>query len=220
MLNTRIISFSSHSRLMYKLCVIIIISAWQVAKPRLIEIKEICQRSHKLLSGGVELQTRRCGSWAGLATAVDRASVSQGGRPEGRGVFRARWVSSRLGWVDVWLEKWVGAQFNLSGVLIAVSWNLILPSTHGGVLESFGGREYKDKKYFFRKTIESGNMETRYKDVSVAKAWRLQGWTRSGSPGREKRGQVWRGRTVLHVQRRQAVWEGTVDGCLRGVWVW
>lgn len=50
---------------MYKLSVIII-SVWQVATPGLIEVKEICQRSHKLLSGGVKLKTRAAWllSWA------------------------------------------------------------------------------------------------------------------------------------------------------------
>lgn len=50
---------------MYKLSVIII-SVLQVAKPRVIEVKEICEKSHRLLSGGVKRKTRAIWllSWA------------------------------------------------------------------------------------------------------------------------------------------------------------
>lgn len=50
--------FIQFSQCAYELCVII--SLLQVAKPRLIEVKDICQRSPKVLSGEVQLKTRAC----------------------------------------------------------------------------------------------------------------------------------------------------------------
>ena len=70
--------------------------------------------------------------------------AGEGGR-SGLSVCLVHWGSSRLGWVDIWLERWVGAWFSLSGVLIAISWNLT--SEHWGVLGGFWSRKCSDDKY-------------------------------------------------------------------------
>ena len=67
-----------------------------------------------------------CFPWTGLELmSIGPAWAERGGQGR-QSTFLACWVSGRWGWVDLWLEKWVGAQFSLSGILMSVSWNVTL----------------------------------------------------------------------------------------------
>ena len=99
---------------------VIIISFLQVAKLRLMKTFVKGHTRYKV----VELNSKPglCGSWTGLELmSVGPAWAEREGQGR-QSTFLACWVSSWWGGVDLWLKKWVGAQFSLSEILMSISW--------------------------------------------------------------------------------------------------